>query len=189
MKSLDYVFEKIKRQDFATPEIIDSIDIDIALPIGFGQTISQPSTVFNMMSWLEALPDDKILDIGSGSGWTTALLSEIVGEKGRVFSVEIIPELLEFGKANCRKIGVKNAEFHIAGETLGLPKYAPYDRILVSAAAREFPKELPKQLKIGGKLVIPVNNDILEITKINNHKIETITHPGFIFVPLVTKRS
>ncbi len=137
------------------------------------------------MEWLTARPGDKILDIGSGSGWTTALLSYIVGDKGKVYAVEVVPELVNLGEQNCQKLNLKNVYFHQASKNLGLPNEGPFDRILVSAAAKQLPKRLSKQLKPSGKLVIPVKNDILEITKDANDKLEIIAHPGFIFVPLI----
>ena len=159
--------------------------VDAAVSIGYGQTISQPYTVRLMLEWLNPKPGQKILDVGSGSGWTTALLAHIVGAKGKVFAVERIPELLEFGRENCENIGVKNAEFISAGEDFGLPEEAPFDRILISASADILPEKLIDQLKIGGKMVIPVHEDILEITKKSNDSIDIKTHPGFVFVPLL----
>lgn len=166
-------------------DLISQADFDIPLPIGHGQTISQPSTVKQMLSWLDVQKGQTVLDIGSGSGWTTALLAYLVGEKGKVFAVERIPELLVFGEDNCHKLGLKNTYFYPAGKELGLPRYGPYDRILVSAAAEKFPDELMEQLKIGGKMVVPVGNEILEITKISGKKRIVFLHAGFVFVPLV----
>ena len=184
MDSVKKAFKAIKREYFVPDDLKDRVFIDAPLPIGHGQTISQPTTVQMMLEWLEAQPGDKVLDIGSGSGWTTALLAYIVGPKGRVFAVERILELVEFGRENARLAGVKNAKFYKAGKALGLPEHGLYDRILVSAAARKFPEELLSQLKDGGKLVIPVNNDILEVEKEGNEYI-TKVHPGFVFVPLI----
>jgi protein-L-isoaspartate(D-aspartate) O-methyltransferase len=158
---------------------------DSPLPIGFGQTNSQPTTVRMMLDWLEVKPGNKILDVGSGSGWTTALLGKLSGPKGRVYAVEIVPELVAFGRANCERIGVTNARFYQAKKRLGLPRYAPYQRILVSAAAREVPKELLEQLAPAGKMVIPVNYDVLEIEKRPDGQVDTIPHGGFAFVPLI----
>jgi len=138
-----------------------------------------------MLEWLEAQPGDKALDVGSGSGWTTVLLSHIVGSKGAVFAVEKIPELVAFGRHNCEKAGVHNVQLFQADREYGLTRYAPYGRILVSATTEKLPKELLNQLKVGGKIVIPVQNDILEITKtsVTNYKVKK--HSGFVFVPLV----
>lgn len=138
-----------------------------------------------MLEWLEVKPGNKILDVGSGSGWTTALLAYLTGPRGYVYAVEAVPELVVFGRQNCRKLHIKNAEFYQASKTYGLPSQAPYERILVSAAARRLPQELLAQLKTGGKMVIPVYNDILAIQKRPGGQIKTRTHPGFVFVPLV----
>jgi protein-L-isoaspartate(D-aspartate) O-methyltransferase len=125
------------------------------------------------------------LDVGSGSGWTSVLLAHIVGPKGRVYAVERIPELVKFGRDNARRAGVTNAEFYQAGEAYGLPGHAPYERILVSASADELPRVLLEQLQIGGKLVIPIGHDILEITKHGRDDFTTRLHPDFAFVPLL----
>ena len=182
---VDQAMAKMNRKYFVPDDLVGEAGIDIALPIGFGQTISQPSTVHLMLDWLEAEPGSKVLDIGSGSGWTTALLSHILGPKGQVDAVERIPELVEMGRTNCEKAGVKNAKFYQAGKQYGLPAHSPYDRILVSASADQLPKSILSQLKIGGKLVIPVKHDILEITKTSEKNFDIIAHQGFIFVPLV----
>lgn len=137
-----------------------------------------------MLEWLEAQPGDTVLDVGSGSGWTTALLAHIVGPKGRVYAVEKIPELVAFGRDNCERSGIRNARFYEAGKQVGLPEHAPYDRILVSASADWLPSELLDQLKPEGKLVIPVGASILEITKQPDSPPEIREHPGFLFVPL-----
>jgi protein-L-isoaspartate(D-aspartate) O-methyltransferase len=193
MDEVDKAFRAVPRAKFVLPEYENQVDRDAPLPIGFGQTISQPTTVQMMLKWLEVEPGNKILDVGSGSGWTTALLAYLTGPKGRVYAVELIPELVEFGRQNCKKLGIKDVEFHQAGKQYGLPHLGPYDRILVSAAAQVLPQELLGQLKPGGpstgsgraKLVIPVKNDILEIEKLPDGQIETLTHPGFVFVPLL----
>lgn len=185
MDEVAKAFKAVRRQDFLAAEQAGSFNLDAPLPIGFGQTNSQPTTVRLMLEWLEVEPGNKILDLGSGSGWTTALLARLTGPKGRLYAVEIVPELVDFGRGNCQKAGVDNAEFHQAGKELGLPKFAPYDRILASAAASRLPQELLDQLKNGGKLVIPVNNDVLEVEKRSDGQTEIIHHPGFVFVPLI----
>ena len=159
--------------------------MDSPLPIGYGQTNSQPSTVRRMLTWLDARAGDKVLDVGSGSGWTAALLCHIVGPAGHVFAVEKVPELVEFGRRNNEKYSTKNVKFFRAGKSYGLPEHAPFDRILVSASAHELPRELLGHLKAKGKLVVPVQNDILEITKNSGTDYNIKTHPGFVFVPLV----
>lgn len=179
-------FQNIARNNFVPANIRGQASIDIPLPIGHGQTISQPYTVRQMLKWLDVRTGHKVLDVGSGSGWTTALLSYLVGSKNKVFAVERVPELLTFGRDNCNKIGIKNVQFFLAKKTYGLPEHAEFDRILVSAAADELPDALLKQLNTGGKMVIPVKNDILEITKNSGNEYIINKHPGFIFVPLVS---
>ncbi|MEX1995186.1 MAG: protein-L-isoaspartate(D-aspartate) O-methyltransferase [Candidatus Saccharimonadales bacterium] len=185
MNRVDEAFCKADRRNFVVPAYRDSAFVDAPLPIGQGQTISQPTTVRMMLDWLDVRPGQKILDVGSGSGWTTALLSYLVGPRGHVYAVERVPELVEFGQRNVERLGIKNASFHQAGDEFGLPDYTPYDRILVSAAANKVPQELKDQLKEGGKMVIPVHNDILEVTKQLDGKWDIKRHPGFVFVPLL----
>ncbi|MDB5165519.1 MAG: Protein-L-isoaspartate (D-aspartate) O-methyltransferase [Candidatus Saccharibacteria bacterium] len=185
MDVVEQAFREVNRTDFVPDAMRDKASIDAPLPIGFGQTISQPSTVRSMLRWLDAKPGNDVLDVGSGSGWTTALLSYIVGSRGRVFAVERIPELVELGRDNINKDGVSNVQFFQAIKEIGLPEYSPYDRILVSASAQKLPKVLLGQLKTGGKLVVPVRNDILEITRTAKHGFRTKVHPGFVFVPLL----
>ena len=158
---------------------------DCALPIGYGQTISQPYTVAFMLELLGPKEKDKILDVGSGSGWTTALLSKIVGEKGKVFGLERIPELVDFGKKNLSKYGFNNYKIMQAKETLGLSEEAPFDKILVSATAQDLPQDLIDQLRIGGIMVIPIKDAILKIVKLSENKTDTQKFIGFAFVPLI----
>lgn len=185
MDRVSEAFKAVNRAYFLPPETVGLADADMALPIGHGQTISQPTTVRMMLEWLDMKEGDHVLDVGSGSGWTTALLSHIVGSKGRVYAVEKVPELVKFGRENAKRAGVKNAEFYQAKDELGLPEHAPYDRILVSASAVRFPAELLDQLKEGGKIVVPVGYDIFEVTKSYENQYDTQTHSGFIFVPLL----
>jgi len=137
-----------------------------------------------MLEMLCAKDGDDILDIGSGSGWTTALLSFIVGDKGSVTGLERVDSLVKFGNDNLKKYSFKNSKIIQASDELGIVG-KKFDRILVSAAAEEFPSELTLQLKTGGKLVIPVKNSIFEITKKENGELELIEHYGFRFVPLI----
>jgi protein-L-isoaspartate(D-aspartate) O-methyltransferase len=197
-------FYKIKREDFLPEDLKDLSDLDQALPIGEGQTISQPAVVAFMLELLQPKPGEKILDIGSGSGWTTALLAQIVSnqednkfspKKGKVFAIEIIPELLEFGKKNISKYNFLKrgiVEFFCKDGKEGLKEEAPFDRILVSAAAKEVPKNLKEQLRIGGRIVIPISKNggsfsqsIFMLEKKEKDKFKEEEYPGFVFVPLV----
>lgn len=181
-------FYKIDRADFIPENLKFDAYVNAPLPIGYGQTISQPLTVAFMLELLEPKKGDKILDVGSGSGWQSSLLARIVGEEGKVIAVERIPELSEFGKDNSEKYNFKNIEFIIGDGSKGYEKEAPYDKIIVAAAAFDkIPEELKKQLKIGGRMVIPVKNSIWLIIKKEADKFTEKEFPGFVFVPLVEK--
>ncbi|MCP6717926.1 MAG: protein-L-isoaspartate O-methyltransferase [Patescibacteria group bacterium] len=182
-------FRKIKRIDFLPEDSKNLAELNQALPIGYGQTISQPMVVAFMLEQLQPQKGDKILDIGSGSGWTTALLSEIVGEDGRVFAIEFVKELKDFGERNTVKYNfVKKgiAKFVCADGSKGYEKEAPFDRILASASAKKIPLAWKKQLKIGGKIVTPIKTSIWVFTKNSETDFEEVEHSGFVFVPLVT---
>lgn len=182
-------FSEINRIEFVKEEFERDAEANVALPIGYGQTISQPLTVAVMLELLDPRRGHKILDVGSGSGWTTALLSYIVGEKGQVIALEIREALREFGEKNVNKFDyVKKgiAKFYGADGNSGFPNEAPYDRILVSAEAPQVPKALKKQLKIGGKMVIPVRNSLWYLEKRGENDFYKEEYSGFAFVPLVT---
>lgn len=188
--SLIEAFANVDRVNFVLPELEQSANADIPLPIGYGQTISQPTTVAIMLELLDPLENQKILDIGSGSGWTTALLAYIVGEKGKVISLERIKELCEFGRKNIRKIReIKKevAEFYNIDGSKGYAPRAPYDRILVSASTNEIPQELKDQLKIGGKMVIPINNYLNYVERRGENDFYEEKYSGFTFVPLISR--
>jgi protein-L-isoaspartate(D-aspartate) O-methyltransferase len=199
-------FRTIKRKDFLPEDMKDLAELNQALPIGLGQTISQPLTVAFMMEKLQPIPGDKILDIGSGSGWTTALLSQIVQPKGRVIAIEIVPELKEFGKKNVEKYNFIEkgiAEFICADGTKGYKKEAPFDRILASAAlaaakggkedlssltsAKSVPQAWKEQLKVGGRIVVPIGTSIWLLVKKSEEEFQEMEFPGFVFVPLISK--
>jgi protein-L-isoaspartate(D-aspartate) O-methyltransferase len=177
-------FRAVDRKYFVPDSWKDETYIDNALPIGNGQTISQPSTVAFMLEKLAPQKGDKLLDIGSGSGWTTALLSHIVGEEGSVTGLERVSDLVEQGQKNLSHFDFAHGHIKQADEKLGMPD-EQFDRILVSAAADDIPEELFSQLKVGGTLVIPVENSIYKFKKISETQIEQEAFYGFIFVPLI----
>ena len=128
---------------------------------------------------------DKILDIGSGSGWQTALLAHLVGKNGKIFSVEIISELFKWGKKNVESLGFKNIKFILGDGLAAAEKYEPFDKIIAGASADDIPKVLRQNLKVGGRLVLPVKNSIWLLIKKSENKFQEKEFPGFIFVPLV----
>jgi len=181
-------FSEIQRIEFVPKEFELQADVNIALPIGYGQTVSQPLTVAFMLELLDPQKGQKILDVGSGSGWTTTLLSHIVGKEGKVYALERKEELVEFGKKNADKYGYATegiAEFFNADGAKGLAEKAPFDRILVSASAEGIPKVLKDQLKTGGKMVIPVGDAICFLEKKSEKEFYEQKFPGFSFVPLI----
>ncbi len=205
-------FKKIKRVDFLPEDLKDLAELNEALPINYGQTISQPLVVAFMLEQLQPQRGEKILDIGSGSGWTSALLAYIVSsgelnEKlGKVIAIDIIPELVEFGRKNVAKYNFIEkgiVEFICADGSIGYPKEAPFDKILVSATAERLSPAWKEQLKIGGRIVTPIGSSIWLFVKKSEKKgdepsvhlhsaqkgfvFEEIEYPGFAFVPLVTK--
>lgn len=157
---------------------------DYPLPVGEGQTISQPTTVAIMQELLAPKEGDRVLDIGSGSGYTTALLAKAVGESGSVLGLDRIASLVALGKSNINTLEIENAKIQQAGKSLGRPD-EKFDKILVSASAKSYPKELEIQLKNGGRMVIPVENSIWAISKDNTGQVTKEEHFGFVFVPLV----
>jgi protein-L-isoaspartate(D-aspartate) O-methyltransferase len=184
-------FKKIKRADFLPEENKDLAELNEALPIGFSQTISQPLVVAFMIELLKPEEGEKILDVGSGSGWTAAILAEIVGDKGKIIAIEIVPELKEFGENNILNynfIKERRVEFLCVDGSKGYKKEAPYDKILASASVQgEIPRAWKEQLKIGGRIVTPIGNSIWLIIKKSERDFEEIEYPGFVFVPLVEK--
>ena len=182
-------FRKIKREDFVLEDLKSEADINAPLPIGHSQTISQPLTVAFMLELLQPKAGDKILDIGSGSGWQTAMLAYIVAEKGKIFAIERIPELLEFGKKNAAKYDFAEkgiVKFILGDGSKGLKNEAPFDKIIAAAAADEIPKAWKEQLKINGRLVAPVKSSIWLLIKKDTNKFEEQEFPGFAFVPLIS---
>jgi len=189
-------FGLVDRINFCISEQKANAYKDCALPIYEDQTISQPSTVALMTEMLDAKPGQKILEIGSGSGYQAAILSEIVGDKGMVYTIEIVHKLYEFSKTNLKKYD--NVRVIEGDGSLGLKKHALYDRIIVTAGAPVIPKSLEEQLAKGGKLIIPVADldsyvagevyNMKIITKDKSGKISEEDRGAFMFVKLVGKK-
>jgi protein-L-isoaspartate(D-aspartate) O-methyltransferase len=185
--ALDEAFAATPRRAFLPEHQHRFADDDRALPIGWGQTNSQPATVRAMLSLLDVRPGHRVLDVGSGSAWTTALLARLVGGDGEVVGVEIVPELVDVGRRNLARQELPQARIEAAVPgVLGLPDEAPFDRILVSAQATRFPTTLADQLGVGGVLVVPVAGWMHEVRRgAGDAPPEVVRHGGYSFVPLV----
>lgn len=187
-KALEKALLKTPRHLFVPENLRKSSYRDYPLHIGHGQTISQPSTVVIMTELLEPKPGQKILEIGTGSGWQSALLSRIVGSKGNIFTIEILPEIAEAAKMNLAKLKIKNVVVIEGNGSVGLKEKAPFDRIIITAAAPSVPESLKKQMKVGGMLVVPVGNmysQKMTIVKRTKKGFEQEELPSyFAFVPL-----
>jgi protein-L-isoaspartate(D-aspartate) O-methyltransferase len=158
---------------------------DMALPIGHGQTNSQPSTVRTMLELLDVHEGHRVLDVGAGSGWTTAILAHLTGPTGAVVGVERVPALVEMGAANVARAGMPWARVVQATPgVFGAPSEGPYDRILVSAEPDHLPQELVSQLVPGGVMVIPVDGRMLRVRATSSGP--EVERTGYYrFVPLV----
>src|SRR5699024_10924490 len=159
-------FAAVPRAPFlpATERTLTECNVPVA--IGHGQTNSQPSTVADMLELLDVRLGDRVLDLGAGSGWTSALLSVLVGAQGRVSGVERHRGLVDTAQTVLRSVDCENAEIVTAAPgQLGLPEAGPFDRILVSAGAEEIPDQLLDQLEIGGIMVIPVQGQMLKVNR------------------------
>ena len=178
-------FKKIDRQDFVPEELKDFAYINQPLSIGQGQTISQPLTVAFMLELLELAPGQKVLDVGTGSGWQAALLAEIVGPSGWVVSIERIDGLSNQARKNLSRFDLDNLKLVVGDGSQGFTKEAPYDRIVGAATAEAVPESWKNQLKIGGIIVTPVGTSLIKLVKKSESDFEKEEYPGFVFVPLI----
>ena len=184
MDAVAAAFEAVPRAGFLPPAQSRRADFDGPIDIGLGQTNSQPRTVEAMLRLLEVADGHRVLDVGAGSGWTTALLAELTGPDGRVIGVELEPDLVAFGAANLARVGTRRAEIRPATPgVLGLPEDGPYDRILVSAEPPTLPQELVDQVADGGRMVIPVAGTMLLVVR-DGAEVAITRHGSYRFVPL-----
>src|SRR3989344_3434475 len=185
-KSVLDAFLRVPRENFVLPQYKDQAYEDIPLPTKKGQTISQPTTVMIMTQALEVKKEQKILEVGTGSGYQAAILSVLVGDKDKVYTTEILKELYDFAKENLKDY--KNVTLLHKDASKGLDEFAPFDRIIITAAATKMPQKLLQQLKIDGIMLVPFGENkyvqkMLKITKQKDqNKIEDLGN--FVFVPL-----
>lgn len=178
-------FEATPRTQFLPRRERRRAAYDGPLSIGYGQTNSQPRTVEQMLRLLDVRPGQRVLDVGAGSGWTTALLAHLVGPTGEVLGVELVEELAAFGADNVRRANVPWASVRGAEPgVLGLPDLAPYGRILVSAEPLTLPSALVEQLDERGRMVIPVAGTMLRVQR-DPDGITVTQHGAYRFVPLL----
>ncbi len=178
-------FRKVPRHAFVPPALEGSSYGDHALPIGDGQTISQPFMVALMTQALDLAGDDKVLEIGTGSGYQTAILAELADQ---VFSIERVPALADRARSILEQLGVTNVAIRVGDGTIGWKEYEPFDRIMVTAGAPDIPPSLIEQLDDPGRMVIPVGTqgiqDLKIITK-DRGAVEMQSAGGCVFVPLL----
>ncbi|MHC1630907.1 MAG: protein-L-isoaspartate O-methyltransferase [Methanotrichaceae archaeon] len=177
-------------REFFVPENIRQMAYkNHPLPIGQGQTISAPHMVAIMCDVLDLHEGMKVLDIGTGSGYHAAVMANMVGPEGHIYSIERIPEMIDLARNNLKNTGVTNVTVMEGDGSAGFPEHAPYDRINVACTAPKVPQPLKEQLKLGGKLVIPVGTCYQELLLIirTDRNFEVEHHGGVVFVPLIGK--
>lgn len=175
----------VDRAHFLHPEQVSYAAEDRPIPIGHRQTNSQPTTVRNMLELLDVRRGETALDVGSGSGWTAALMGCLVGQTGQVHGVEIVAELAEWGRENVQRLELAQVSVHQAAPgVLGWPAAAPYDKILVSAEARTIPAQLVDQLGAPGRMVVPVHGRLAVVDRAADGGLTKRAVGHYAFVPL-----
>ncbi len=185
-ESVISAMSRVKREFFLPAALKSRAYDDTPLPIGLNQTISAPHMVAIMCDLLDLQPGMTVLEVGGGSGYHAAVMAAMVGPTGMVYSVERMPELVAMAKRNLENAGITNVTMIETDGSLGLPEHAPYDRISVAATAPRIPEPLKQQLKVGGKMVLPVGRDYQDlylVTRKNGFCVEE--KMGVIFVPLI----
>ena len=184
-------FEAVNREDFIPEQLRNAAYQDMPLPLIRGKTISQPTTVMIMTHALELEPGEKVFEIGTGSSYQAAIIAKIVGLKGKVITTEVVPELVHFAKQNLKKSKIGNVAILEEDGSKGMPNEAPFDKIIITAACREFPKELLEQLKPEGIIIGPVGNaqeqEMVRGIKDKNGHLELEFLGPFLFTPMYGK--
>jgi len=175
----------LPRHEFVPPALLDEAYDDRALPIGCGQTISQPYMVALMLNLLQVEPEHRVLEVGAGSGYVAALLG-MLGDT--VYAVELVEELAERADQTIRRLALTNVHIIAGDGSLGYPEVAPYDRILISAAAPTIPVPLAEQLAEGGRMIAPVGGRSVQTCEIRTKqdgKMHVERDTDCVFVPLL----
>jgi len=187
-KEVIEAMNKIDRKIFVSEEYEESAYLEVPLPIGFGQTISAPHMVGIMCSALNLSHGDKVLEIGTGSGYNAAVISLLVGDDGHIYTIERIAELAEIARRRMELLRIKNVTVVVGDGKNGLAEYSPFDKIVVTCYARKIPEQLLSQLSDDGILLCPVGNELVQvlkrITKVHG-KIHEKDLMEVKFVPLV----
>lgn len=182
---------KVPREEFIPPENRPYAYADQPLPIGSGQTISAPHMVAMICEKLDLTEGMKVLEIGTGFGYNAAVVAELLGSEGHLFTIERLESLAEQSRDNLERTGYSDKVTVITGDgTLGYPEEAPYDRIYATASAPEIPEPLKEQLKIGGKLILPVGSmdyfqELVCVERISTDEFKTRRLGGVVFVPMI----
>lgn len=183
---VESALRNIPRHEFIPESELDCAYNNEPLPIMKNQTISQPGVVTRMTEWLDVRDGQKILEIGTGSGWQSAILSYLVGT-GDIYSVERHPELVEFAQKNLKKLKIENVHVVLGDGSIGYPKESPYDRIIITAACNEIPSPLLDQLKENGLILAPVGDSsqsLVLLQKTSKGIVEIKNQSKYVFVPL-----
>jgi len=184
-------FKEVSREEFIPENLKNAAYQDMPLPLVRGKTISQPTTVMIMTHALELNPGEKVFEIGTGSGYQAAIIGRIVGNKGKVITTEVVPELVQFAKQNLRKAKINNAMVFEEDGSNGMPSEAPFDKIIITAACKEFPKPLLEQLKPNGIIVGPVGDkyeqEMVRGTKDKDGHLQLEFLGQFLFTPMYGK--
>ncbi|HLC65235.1 MAG TPA: protein-L-isoaspartate(D-aspartate) O-methyltransferase [Candidatus Nanoarchaeia archaeon] len=183
-------FSEVNREDFIPESLRMQAYHDTPLPLIRGKTISQPTTVMLMTSLLEIKPGEKVFELGTGSGYQAAIIARIVG-KGKVITTEVVPELVMFARENLARSNIPNAVIYEEDGSKGMPSEAPFDKIIITSACKEFPPPLLEQLKTGGIIVGPVGNreqqEMVRGIKGKDGHLSLDFYGPFLFTPMYGK--